>query len=595
MSMYWWDDESVFEQNMAMRCEIKALRQQVDEFKSGKRYLKIQDDNRRVINGYIKEIKKLKKDLAYERSHAVTIRDTWIDECNSVWKEHLKEINKKDETIRRLEDKIWEERRNFDDKIAAVTMDYENRLHEKDCIIDELKNRLAHMEALAGHDGTNTNLSTSQTPPGKKKRIPNTREKTGRKKGGQPGHEKHVLAAPEESEITDKVNYYLDEEAFVCSTCGGKRFIPTGVTTEKFEYDVEIIVKKTKHTYYEYQCLDCGQIFSLKCAPNLRGDVQYGSTVQALILSLTNTVNAAMNKSAMFLAGITGGVLTPCEGYVAKLQKRAAKGLIQFRNDLKRLLITRSIVYWDDTVIMISTTRGCFRFYGDETIAYYTAHAKKDMAGIDEDNVLALLTSDTKVMHDHNTLNYNKKFSFINIECNQHLERDCQKNSDDTQHKWSTNLKKLIGTTIKERNKALQNGESSFEESYIREFHSKVDEYIADGWKENEKDPKNYGAKDERALLIRLDKYRNNYFMWLEDFSLPTTNNVSERSLRPAKSHTKISGQFESVESAEYYAIIKTYTETCRRNGINEIEALKRLCEGNPFTVQEIFSKSPPR
>ena len=593
--MYWWDDESVFEQNMAMRCEIKALRRQVDEFKSGKRYLKIQDDNRRVINGYKKEISKLKKELAYERSHSITVRDTWIAECNDAWKEHLKETKKLNEAIRRLEDKIWEERRNFDDKMAAATMDYEERLYEKDCIIDELKHRLAHMEALAGHDSTNTNIPTSQTPPGKKKRIPNTREKSGRKKGGQPGHEKHALAIPDESEITDMKEYCLDEEGFVCSVCGGNRLIPTGMTRDKYEYDVEVIVKKIKHTYYEYQCLDCGQIYSLKCAPGLRGDVQYGSTAQALILSLTNTVNAAMNKSAMFIAGITGGALAPCEGYVAKLQKRAALGLAQFRSDLKLLLITRAIVYWDDTVVMIMATRGCFRFYGDETIAYYTAHAKKDMAGIDEDNVLALLTSDTKVMHDHNTLNYNKKFSFENIECNQHLERDCQKNSDDTSHEWSTNLKTLIGTTIKERNKAIQNGGGSFEESYIRDFHSKIDKYISDGWDENDKDPKNYGANDERRLLRRLEKYRGNYFMWLEDFSLPTTNNLSERALRPVKSHTKISGQFETVENADYYASIKSYTETCRRNGINEILALKRLCEGNPFTVQEIFSKSPPR
>jgi len=42
-----------------------------------------------------------------------------------------------------------------------------------------------------------------------------------------------------------------------------------------------------------------------------------------------------------------------------------------------------------------------FRFYGDETIAYYTAHEKKDMAGIDKDNVLGVLTKDTTVMHDH--------------------------------------------------------------------------------------------------------------------------------------------------------------------------------------------------
>ena len=112
-----------------------------------------------------------------------------------------------------------------------------------------------------------------------------------------------------------------------------------------------------------------------------------------------------MNKASMFLAGITGGDLTPCEGYIAKLQVRAAKGLRQFREDLKLVLITRKIIYWDDTVIFILMARACFRFYGDETIAYYTAHAHKDMESLDEDNVLNLLTSDTKAMHDHCTVN----------------------------------------------------------------------------------------------------------------------------------------------------------------------------------------------
>ena len=68
----------------------------------------------------------------------------------------------------------------------------------------------------------------------------------------------------------------------------------------------------------------------------------------------------------------------------------------------------------------------------------------------------------------------------------------------------------------------------------------------------------------------------------------------AERALRGVKSHMKISGQFESVEAADYYALIRTYIETCRRNGINEIDALQRLCTGNPYSVEEIFSISPP-
>ena len=80
--------------------------------------------------------------------------------------------------------------------------------------------------------------------------------------------------------------------------------------------------------------------------------------------------------------------------------------------------------------------------------------------------------------------------------------------------------------------------------------------------------------------------------MWLEDFSLPTTNNLSERGLRGIKSRMKISGQFESVTAADNHAVIRTYIETCRRNGINEINALQRLSAGSPYTVSEIFSTS---
>ena len=341
------------------------------------------------------------------------------------------------------------------------------------------------------------------------------------------------------------------------------------------------------------ECNNCGTVFRSQIPPDLKEKVQYGSGLQAFALSLTNTVNAAMNKASMFLAGITSGELTPCEGYIAKLQTRAAKGLRQFREDLKLVLITRKIVYWDDTVIFILAQRACFRFYGDESIAYYTAHAHKDMESLDDDNVLNLLTSDTKIMHDHNTINYNDKYSFENIECNQHLQRDCQKNTDDTCHQWSDDLKERIGKAIKDRNDSIARGEESFSEVYVNEFHRKVGEYLENGWKENKADPCNYGASFEQTLLNRIAKYRRNYFLWVEDFSLPTTNNLSERGLRGVKSQMKISGQFESEAAADNHALNRTYIETCRRNGINEINALQRLCEGKPYTVAEIFSTSP--
>ena len=196
-------------------------------------------------------------------------------------------------------------------------------------------------------------------------------------------------------------------------------------------------------------------------------------------------------------------------------------------------------------------------------------------------------------MHDHNTINYNEKFRFENIECNQHLQRDCQKNADDTRHIWSLELKELISKTIMERNDAIARGEKAFDAEYVTAFHRRVDECLEKGRAENKAEPEIYGADFERALINRIEKYRRNYFMWLEDFSLPTTNNLSERGLRGIKSHMKISGQFESEKAADNHALIRSYIETCRRNGINEIQALQRLCDGNPYTVEEIFQATP--
>ena len=154
-------------------------------------------------------------------------------------------------------------------------------------------------------------------------------------------------------------------------------------------------------------------------------------------------------------------------------------------------------------------------------------------------------------------------------------------------------IKQLITTTIKDRNDRIQEGETGFGEVYIENFHKKMTELLERAEKEAAANTSIYSGAFERALVARIIKYRENFFAWVEDFSLPTTNNLSERALRGVKTKTKVSGQFASTETADYYAAIRTYIETCRRNGINEMAALMRLCSGNPYTVEEIFCQDP--
>lgn len=76
--------------------------------------------------------------------------------------------------------------------------------------------------------------------------------------------------------------------------------------------------------------------------------------------------------------------------------------------------------------------------------------------------------------------------------------------------------------------------------------------------------------------------------MWVIRFDVPFSNNLSERSLRSSKTKMKVSGQFSNISNAEYYARIKSYIETCKRNDINPHLALQRLIDGNPYTIRDM-------
>lgn len=507
------------------------------------------------------------------------------------------ELNKKLNTLKDkyndLTEKYNNEKRNYTRQCAAnkkLKDEYESKMAEKDKIIDALKREVERLTLLANTDGTNAGIPTSQTPINKKKIIPNSRVKTGAPRGGVLGHKKSSLEQFPSEETTDTIKHEIEDGT--CPKCGGHDLICTDKTITKQEIDVEVKVKKINHEYVVYLCADCGEEVHVPIENRLKEKVQYGPNLQSFILSLANSCNVTMNKIASLIAGLTDDEITPSEGYIAKLQKRAFDTLNVFRTDLKCALINLPLIYWDDTVIFINKARGIIRFYGNEKLAYYVAHQHKDMDSLDEDHILNLLNEEQATMHDHFTGNYNERYVFMNLECNQHLLRDLQKTTDNTQHKWSGKLKQLISSYIHKRKEVMKDGRTCFTEEELNEFYRGYTECILEGRAENQTDVKQLYNSDEKALLNRLDKYNQNYFMWITDFSLPTTNNISESALRSIKSKLHACGQFYSETTADYYACIKSYIETCKRCGKNEMIALQKLLEGNPYTVAELLEAS---
>lgn len=510
-----------------------------------------------------------------------------VNGFNSLYKDYEELLIKNDEISKE----------NRDLKYINTLLDGQNKtlqkneqnakteLLEKENLLQEKEYEIARLKALLNIDGTNHGIPTSQTPIHKKKIIPNTREKTDLPKGGQKGHKKHKLEKFKEEEVTGYCEHNMEH----CPDCNSGTIEKTGEVKEKDELDYKIVVEKKRHKFVEYKCEECGKNFHQEIPNNLKEENQYGAQVQALELTLMNQANVTINKAQKITYGLTNGEIDLSEGYIAKLQERAANNLDKFVQEMKKELIKQKLIYWDDTVIMINTKRSCLRFYGTDKLSMYTAHSQKNKDGLDKDGILSALAKDTVVEHDHNKVNYNKEYIFTNAECNRHLISDLKKIIDNLNHKWAKKLIELLTKMNNKRKRLIEKGVEEFSQEELNKFEDKFEKIMIEAHKENKDEGQKYYVDTEATLMLRILDYKNEYLLWIHDFSIPFTNNLSERGLRGAKSKQKASGQFWSEESASWYAIIRTYIETCNRNNVNIYNALLMLSLGNPYSLEEIL------
>lgn len=510
-----------------------------------------------------------------------------VNGSKSLYKDYEKLLIKNDELSKENRDLKYINNL-LDNQIKTLSKNEENANKEKIALQEKIKEKdyeIARLKALLNMDGTNHGIPTSQTPIHKTKVIPNTREKTDLPKGGQKGHKKHKLEKFQDEEVTEHIEHVAES----CPCCHSTKIETTGEIKQKDEIDYKIIVEKKRHKFFEYECKECGKKFHQEIPKHLKEENQYGPQIQALELTLMNQANVTMNKAQKITYGITDGQIDLSEGYISKLQKRAANQLTDFMKEIKTEIIKQPLLHWDDTVIMIDTKRSCLRFYGTDKLALYTAHEHKDKEGLDEDGILKVLGKETIVEHDHNQENYNEEYKFKNAECNRHLISDLKKVIDNLNHTWAKKLIELLTKMNNKRSRLIEKGKEEFTQEELNKFEDKFEKIMIEAHKENQEEPQKYYVDKESTLILRILDYKNEYLLWIYDFEIPFTNNLSERGLRGVKSKQKASGQFWNIESASWYATIRTYIETCNRNNVNIYNALLMLCLGKPYTLEEIL------
>jgi transposase len=72
---------------------------------------------------------------------------------------------------------------------------------------------------------------------------------------------------------------------------------------------------------------------------------------------------------------------------------------------------------------------------------------------------------------------------------------------------------------------------------------------------------------------------------FLDDLSIPFTNNQAERDLRMVKVQQKIAGTFRSEDGATAFCRIRSYLSTMRKQGRSMLGAMAAVFDGSPFPV----------
>lgn len=473
--------------------------------------------------------------------------------------------------------------------VKQRTKELENKhkqeIQEKDKEINALKKEIAKLHSIMDNNTSNSGIPTSKTKIGEKKYIPNSREKSNKTVGGQLGHKKHKLLRFSEEEATEVV----EVSPKLCPKCGSNKIEIEKESIDKCETDYEVKVIKRLYKFKDCKCKNCGSHFHTPIPNNLKEDNQYGSTVKSLAVCLNNEIYTPFNKVVKLVEGITNGEIKLSEGYVAKLQKQASDNLDEYIEELKEYIPKQEVYGWDDGVISINTKDGILRTYCTDQVALFIAHEHKNEEGLKEDGILSNTKKDTIVMHDHILHNYNEKYQFENVECLIHLIRRLKKMRENTKHEWCDKLRELLSKANQERNKLIKEKINCFSEEYLNELTKSYDKIMEEAKEVNDEDTNNYFFKEEMNFIKDLEKYKKHYLLWAYRFDIPSTNNNSERNIRPVKSKMKISGQFKNIETAKYYARIRSYIETCKKNGINIIDACVRLMNNKPYSLNEIL------
>ena len=177
-----------FEYVTALEYRLKAAMAKIKAFESGEKYVRMEKEFRTELRAKDRTIQKPAEELSRSHSANITLRNQWFAVLEEMEKEHAKEIKKLMQEIEKLKKRALKAERKLDESLDRITAQ-RLQIYELGSALEEEKGKNLKLTAQLNRDYENSSIPSSKTI--RHKKISNSREKSGRRPGGQPGHKGH--------------------------------------------------------------------------------------------------------------------------------------------------------------------------------------------------------------------------------------------------------------------------------------------------------------------------------------------------------------------------------------------------------------------
>jgi transposase len=430
-------------------------------------------------------------------------------------------------------------------------------IQDQALIITELKNRLDRYENPKNSRNSSIPPSHDYTRP---RRTKSLREPSGKKPGGQPGHEGTTL------EMVAKPDEVIEHNPQYCTCCG--RNI-SQIQAEFVERRQEVVLPEIKPIVVEHQVFrricTCGSIIIGDFPSGVTPGISYGKNIEGLAAYMNVRQFVPYHRLSELFRYVFN--LPISEGALVRVINRVATKAIPAYELIRKRAETAKVNGGDETGMKINGQKGWFWTIQGKLYTFIMASLNRGAQTLHEHFPNGLAFS--VLVHDCWKC-YFKVTAIAHQICLAHLLRELNHVSECYKLKWATDFKQLLVETIAFKKTLLP---QDYHKTLIQrtEFEKRLSKLL--------QEPIDKEYPIALSFQNRLIKYRQHLFTFLYYHQVPPDNNASEQAIRNVKVKQKISGQFKSFEGAENFAILRSIIDTAIKNNLNPLNSICHINE----------------